>query len=455
MTPTFIEYYDYLLLIPYILVFFLIARRIAKKHAETSRELYWLLISWWIKIIACILYAWMIVYYYRYGDPLGYKDRSDALMFAILKDPENIKYLFLSAESFAGYLFSLGYSNLPYYSDLGYYNDPVFTVSKVGCIAAFLSFNRFLIISFVFTNIAYYGFILIYTTSKKIVQGYNKQLAIACLFIPSCVYWSSGFAKEPLCIIALGFIFSSMIKLFSQKEIRITTIFTLIFFSYLLLTVKDYIFYSFLVAFIFWKLYNAIASIMSKGLLIKIWTVLFFLMIAGGSIAVSGVIMDIISNNLGSIITSNIDMYELMASSNRGSLIEVKDIDVTSLQGILRFIPQALVNVFFRPFPWEIANVLMVFTVLENLFFIYLLFKVFLQSRLFTKHLFINKNYQVFTLLFTITMAFVVGISTFNMGSMVRYKMPYLPFFASFLLIINKKLADGKRAVRLQNETLY
>ena len=86
-----IAYYDYLLLLPYVVIFFLIARRFAKKNAETPNEVYWLLINWWIKMIAGILYAWMIVYYYGYGDPIGYKDRSDALLDSVLKNWENIK----------------------------------------------------------------------------------------------------------------------------------------------------------------------------------------------------------------------------------------------------------------------------------------------------------------------------------------------------------------------------
>ncbi|MEO6455684.1 MAG: hypothetical protein ABIN97_16505, partial [Ginsengibacter sp.] len=125
------------------------------------------------------------------------------------------------------------------------------------------------------------------------------------------------------------------------------------------------------------------------------------------------------------------------------------DIDVSSIGGILKFIPQGLVNVFFRPYPWEITNVLMIFTVLENLVFIFLFIKALVKTRLFTKKLFVNKNYQAFAILFSITLAFIVGISTFNFGTLVRYKIPFLPFWASFLLIISKKSTDNKGVVNL------
>ncbi|MEO6329325.1 MAG: hypothetical protein ABIO55_10345 [Ginsengibacter sp.] len=451
MTTKIIEYYDYILLLPYIVIFFLLARNFAKKHAETPNEVYWLLINWWIRMVAGLLYAWMIVYYYKYGDPFGYKERSDALFDSILKDWENIKYIFLPAESFKDYLFNLGYSNQTYYSDLGYYSEANFMVSRVSCVAAFFTFNRFLIISFVFTNIAYYGFVLIYATTKKIITGFNKALAIGCMFVPSCVFWSSGLAKEAICMISLGIIFNCSVVLFFQKKIRFGIIFKLIFFSYILSTVKNYIFYCFLVAFIVWIFYDRVKRIMSKSRFNKVAVILLFTLAVPGIYWLWGnTISAGINSNIGEIISSNIDIYESAAHSfGTGSLIDVKDIDVSSIGGILKFIPQGLVNVFFRPFPWEITNVLMIFTVLENLFFVFLFTRVLIKSRFLTRKLFINKNYQVFAIVVSITLAFVIGISTFNFGTMVRYKIPFLPFWASFLLVINKKSSDNKGVVNL------
>jgi hypothetical protein len=429
-------------------IFFLIARRFAKKRSDNQTEVYWLLLNWWIKSVACVLYAWMIVYYYKYGDPIGYKERSDALLHSILRNPENIKYVFAPVESFKNYLTGIGYT--PY--DLLYYTEANFMVSRVSCVIAFFTFNRFLIISFVFTNLAYYGFVTIYRAAKKIIKGYNKELAISCLFIPSCVYWSSGFAKEAVCMIALGIMFNCVIKIFFIKKYYLVTIVSFIFFSYVLNTVKDYIFICFAFAFVCWMFYLGIKKLLRKTILFKIGFALLFL----ATVFIiqryyTSLIISVAQNYIGDIITSNIQAYESMSAQTKGggSLIEIKDFDFSSFEGILKFIPQGLLNVFFRPFPWEILNVLMVFTVLENLFFIYLFVKVLLKSRFFTNQLFINRNYQIFAMIFSIALAFVIGISTFNFGTMVRYKIPFLPFWASFLLIINKKLSERKSVVKL------
>jgi len=41
-----------------------------------------------------------------------------------------------------------------------------------------------------------------------------------------------------------------------------------------------------------------------------------------------------------------------------------------------------------------------------------------------------------FCLIFTLIFAFAVGISTSNFGSLVRYKIPCLPFYTAFLIIL-------------------
>ena len=41
-----------------------------------------------------------------------------------------------------------------------------------------------------------------------------------------------------------------------------------------------------------------------------------------------------------------------------------------------------------------------------------------------------------FCLIFTLIFAFAVGISTSNFGSLVRYKIPCMPFYTAFLIIL-------------------
>ena len=127
--------------------------------------------------------------------------------------------------------------------------------------------------------------------------------------------------------------------------------------------------------------------------------------------------------------------------------------DLSTLGGILKFLPIAYMNVFFRPWPWEISNILMVFTVLENLFFLFLLIKLAFKSRFFSGRLYMQNDFQVFAIVFSILLGLVIGFSTFNFGTMVRYKMPFLPFWVCFLLVKNAELKTRNINLKSVGET--
>ena len=42
----------------------------------------------------------------------------------------------------------------------------------------------------------------------------------------------------------------------------------------------------------------------------------------------------------------------------------------------------------------------------------------------------------LFCFIFAITFAFAVGISSYNFGTLVRYKIPFMPFYLSGLFIM-------------------
>jgi hypothetical protein len=54
-----------------------------------------------------------------------------------------------------------------------------------------------------------------------------------------------------------------------------------------------------------------------------------------------------------------------------------------------------------------------------------------------------------FCLGFSLIFAFAVGVSTYNFGTLVRYKIPMLPFFIIALILVDD-LAKHERLKRLQ-----
>src|SRR5260221_672625 len=110
-----------------------------------------------------------------------------------------------------------------------------------------------------------------------------------------------------------------------------------------------------------------------------------------------------------------------------------------SFIGMMRLAPNAINVSLFRPYLWEVRNPLMLLSALESTGFLFLVLYVLWERRSSALKAFANPDIA-FTMVFSIVFAFAVGVSTFNFGSLARYKIPLLPFlFVGLALILHSK----------------
>ena len=133
--------------------------------------------------------------------------------------------------------------------------------------------------------------------------------------------------------------------------------------------------------------------------------------------------------------TVRITAYDVgrFTGKNAGSRYDLGDLDDSYL-GMLKLGPAAINVALFRPYLWEVRNPLMLIASLEGLGFMILSIIVFFRSR---RNLLgvLNNPAIIFSLIFSLTFAFAVGVSTYNFGTLFRYKVPLMPFFGIFLAI--------------------
>ena len=99
--------------------------------------------------------------------------------------------------------------------------------------------------------------------------------------------------------------------------------------------------------------------------------------------------------------------------------------------------PAAITAGLFRPFLWEVRNIVMLLSGIEGAILMFLTFRILWKMRVFGIARYFAKNHLlVFALIFSLFFAFSVGISTSNFGSLVRYRIPVLPFFVGSLFIL-------------------
>jgi hypothetical protein len=140
--------------------------------------------------------------------------------------------------------------------------------------------------------------------------------------------------------------------------------------------------------------------------------------------------------------TARITAYDIAYQTgfDAGSTYTLGELD-GSFGSLIRLGPQAINVSLFRPYIWEARNPLMLMSALESFVLLSLtLYVMFKRGSTFFAAL--TNPHIIFCLAFSITFAFAVGVSTFNFGSLSRYKIPLLPFYTLALILIYYEKSD-------------
>ena len=131
----------------------------------------------------------------------------------------------------------------------------------------------------------------------------------------------------------------------------------------------------------------------------------------------------------------------------KGSAYYLGDMDGT-IGNMLQLSPLALNVTLFRPYLWEVKNPFMLLSALEALGITFLSLTVLLRLKTRIIRKLFSEPFVMFCLTFTLILAVAVGLNSFNFGTLVRYKIPILPFYISSLLFYSIKI--GKKSKRIE-----
>jgi hypothetical protein len=149
--------------------------------------------------------------------------------------------------------------------------------------------------------------------------------------------------------------------------------------------------------------------------------------------------------------TSMITAYDIRygwgARQGDGSGYTLGNLDGT-WQSMILLAPSAINVSLFRPYFWEVNNPLMALSAIES--FVALLFTIFVLFRVRTEIFSYLRSEVIFCIVFALIFAFGVGISTYNFGTLSRYKVPLLPFYWSALVIIYYSWKSDRNAITLK-----
>jgi hypothetical protein len=172
----------------------------------------------------------------------------------------------------------------------------------------------------------------------------------------------------------------------------------------------------------------------------------FMIMVAvGGSVLfLKGVGSEVQSYSLESLQTKAEGFkswHQYLGETHGGSAYSLGgDVSYTPA-GILKHAPMAILVTLFGPFLWQIRSPVMLLSGIESLIFAYVTIRMLFNRRIYSLLGILAKDHIIaFCIPFVLILGIAIGMTSFNYGALVRYKIPILPFFASALIIINYHL---------------
>lgn len=434
-----------------LIIYFVIAPYFAKKWTNKYTKKYF----WWglhAKMFGAIAFCLIYQYYYGYGDTISYFKQGSVIVDAFLKSPiTGIEVLFYNGHNISG--------ESSYYLSKLYMkkSSSTWAMVQLSGIVQLFTFKSFYATSLFFGLWSFLG-------SWKLVQLftslYKKNYKLICysiLFIPSCIFWSSGIMKETVTTGAIAFFvyyFANIV--FKKKDILLSSLGLVLLFL-LIKVIKGatiYVLFPCLVLWVFLFNYKKIASLFK-------YVITFMIMLS------IPVILYLLAPKMQEYIEGN---DEFIAAQNtihgfqsdhggawrkgRGhgggdtSAYHLSTAGDLSLLGMLKSLPEATSYTLFRPFPWEATKVVQLLGAGESFAFLLITLFIFLKVGVVkTLKQTFSDPHLGFVLSYALFFGFIAGYISFNYGVLQRFKTPMMPFYTLFLVLLyinNQKLISRR-----------
>ncbi len=440
--------FDFVVFPFYLLLFAFIFSKLRQNYKDPLLKKYHKQ-GFWVKVFACFAFT-IFNAYISPGDSTGlYHNEGVNIHNLILHDFKNIDMLFSEGKNFDENL-------LRNPANAGYFKSPNnFLVTKIVAFLCFFTFSKYMVINLIFALVAFSGswklFLFFYEQYPKL----HKKFAIAILFFPTFVFWSSGILKDSVCVAALGWVTYGLYEIFYRKKRIIKNSIIVLFFSYLLIVLKVYILISYVPFFILFIILKNVQNVNNIALKYFLAPALIFGSMWGFTKALNSYGEELgqyaVKDLTKSVKQLNV-AYENQAGSGSANSNFSLGVEFDgSMSGLIKLAPLAMSATFFRPFLWESYKPSTMLSSIESLILmLFTLYVIFKAGFIKFFKLISSDPLIMYCFLFSCIFALFVGASTLNFGSLVRYKIPCMPFYLiSLYLIYDKVKVNAENKVKV------
>jgi hypothetical protein len=388
-----------------------------------------------VRIIGALAAGLVYQFYYGGGDTFAYHTHgSRPLWEAVMESPaDGFRLLFANGEYGPGIWKTA--------SRIWYWNDPQsFFVIRIAAILDLFTFSSYSATAVLFAVIAFTGAWMFFQTFYKLYPDIHRWIAFSVLFVPSVVFWGSGIFKDTITLSALGVATYSFHRIMMERKVGLFSILLLLLSFWIIFSIKKYILLCFLPAVLLWWWARHLSGISSLMLRMVVAPIIGIIAMFLAYYAVVKVGEDDARYNISRLAeTAKITAYDIRygwgARTGEGSGYTLAELD-GSWQTMLSLAPSAINISLFRPYLWEVKNPLMILSGLEAFLLLILTLQLVwrVRDKIFS---YVQKPDVLFCLVFALVFAFAVGVSTFNFGTLSRYKIPMMPYYLLALGIMH------------------
>jgi len=428
---------DYLLLPIYLFIVFIVAVYFRNKYYPRKHPLRkYFMWGFGLKIFGGLFVSLIYQYYYSGGDTVNYWHQT-VVINSSFQDSFGTWFRLITGTADYYDVDAYSYTTQMYWYGM---RNPEYIVSAIGAFLGLFTMTSFLPTTVIYAALSFIGIWKMFVVFTKLYPRLTKQMAISFLFIPSVIFWGSGFMKDTITLSCIGWVVHFAFLIFYENKKVVTNSIKAVFFLYIIYIIKSYIVMAFLPAVLLWgvgllsyKIKNTRLIVVARYFLYA--TAVVGLVVIGGRL--QGELFgeyNVESVGFKAFITR--DYLYRVSQEQDGSGYTLGDMDPTLL-GMLEIAPAGVNVTLFRPYPWEARKPIVMLSALEALFFLgFTIAVIFRNNPLRVVTRIMGDETLQFCLIFTLVFAFAIGISTSNFGSLSRYKIPCMPFYLAFLFII-------------------
>jgi hypothetical protein len=427
---------DWILFLAYASIILFLANRYANRNSSDFLVKKYFFKGILLKIIGGLGFAVFHIYVQQYGDTFSYHETSKSLTEVLFTNPSDFfsilfKPISKTSELLEKYLFQHDETLRAFESN--------FSVIRIDTLISPITLGYYMPSGLLFSILSFGGIWQGFKAMCKVFAKQDKNIAIAFLYFPTVIFWGSGLMKDTICLGALSALLACSINGLYFKERLVYNLIMIGLLSILLYNVKSYIILSYLPCLALLT-YFSCTSIF-KSVAFRASFTIFVILITLAIMPLIISIIDKIIMQQTQQIVYEIVMLNNNLQINAGSAynLGITPDKIIGLNDLAMFFPAAIVCTFFRPFIWEANGLTMLLSAIESTFFILLVLYTAITGffiRPFVRV--ISHKILISNFIFCILFGGLVGLSTSNFGSLVRYKMPCIPIILSVLLLVGK-----------------